>query len=179
MAELEAQPEALGEEAILSADGTVRRCLQPWGYQRSIAIVGEGEKGYLVCVPGAAWNKKSAQRRLPNGSLIKPLSLSVTGCDAADRINAIAEYSVHIWLGWLGAGFDASVSFAHAGSLEAAAREKFGLQNVEEPEPQADRLTALENKFVGLQDSIDKLLQLQSGGGFVSMPLRSRQLPPR
>lgn len=193
MAGPEPQPEPLGEEAIISQDGTVLEfnigCFSPPDcLSVAIGVLAETEKGFLACVPGSAWHKKTTNRKLPVGSLLKPLSLSVTGCDPSDRTVALEGSSVHVWLGWLGAGFDSYVSFSadlilevdfeekdtkaqclpFADSLEQAAMEKFGIGQKAGEDPNEDRITALEAKFDNIQASLEMLVQGQGGGGYVT-----------
>lgn len=68
-----------------------------------IIFVGHLEDRFLVCLPGSAWHKKTINRKLPAGTLVKATSVSVIACNEADRSLADEEVSLRVWLGYLNA----------------------------------------------------------------------------
>ena len=52
----------------------------------SIAIIAETSGRFLVALPVKAWDKVKAKRVLPQPVLERPVSASISGCTAEDRL---------------------------------------------------------------------------------------------
>lgn len=137
-----------------------------------VIVIGKGPSFFLVAVPGAAWDRKTNKRKLPNNFLQKPASFSIAGTLEDDRITAAEIFGVTTWFGWLGRTFESLISFEntqvaeirflekdsqtpclpHAEALAAVALEKFGIRPDEDVPGQPlhsgeERLQALEQKL--------------------------------
>ena len=140
-----------------------------------IAIVARDPvRGFLVCLPKLAWDRKANKRKLPAQSLIKPLHIVLAACgEDSDRLTASEGCQCSVWIAWLKPelvgiykfprGFKCQPPFCRPGdggkmlpfaeALLAVAREKFGILPSEEPGVGPDeRLAALEEKFSFLQE---------------------------
>ena len=173
----------------------------------AIIVIGHVGDRFLVAVPHAVWNRRADKRHLPPGALEKPISVSVAGCTAAAREVAVVEFTVRLWVGWLKKSLRTEIDFAEpaevqhrfvdedsqtpcfpfATALMDVAEEKFQFVSKagEEAKPDPDRLAALEERFSTLQDTLDRLLQMRSGGesGFVTasgapLAAHSKMSPP-
>ena len=174
----------------------------------AIIVIGHVGDRFLVAVPDAVWNMRADKRHLPPASLEKPISVSVAGCTAAAREVAVVEFTVRLWVGWLKKSLRTEIDFAEpaevqhrfvdedsqtpcfpfATALMDVAEEKFQFVSKagEEAKPaDPDRLAALEERFSTLQDTLDRLLQMRSGGesGFVTasgapLAAHSKMSPP-
>ena len=159
----------------------------------SVAIIaGVGAK-LLVAFPAEAWDKKVKDRKLPAGTLEKPLYVRVAGCAAEDRSLAVEDCFVNVWLGWLKSGFSQHISFdisASAASFDfvdretgepcyplaealvEAAVEKYNLTDLLQAPSSDARLAQLESRFVTLEAGLNELLASHRGspgeGGFVT-----------
>ena len=63
-----------------------------------VAVV---EDKLLVCVPGGAWSKKVASRKLPPQALARPVACSVVWCDEDTRSPGDTESNMRVWVGML------------------------------------------------------------------------------
>lgn len=157
-----------------------------------IAIVARDPvRGFLVCLPKLAWDRKANKRKLPAQSLIKPLHIVLAACgEDSDRLTASEGCQCSVWIAWLKPELVGSISFPgdssanhlfvdqeteekcfpFAEALLAVAREKFGILPSEEPGVGPDeRLAALEEKFSFLQGGLEELLALhKEGSGYVT-----------
>ena len=66
-----------------------------------VIFVGQVEERFLVCLPASVWHKKTANRKLPTGTLVKATAVSVTACSEVDRKLADEDSSIRVWLGYL------------------------------------------------------------------------------
>ena len=138
-----------------------------------------GLQKVLVAFPTAAWDKKSAKRKLPPQTLEKPLAISVGACFADSRSEAADSVHVNVWIGWLKRDLFPFINFEQsetatfrfvskereeecfplAAALAAVAEDKFSVP-VSVPPEEVDRLSALENQFAVLKTGLDELLQI-------------------
>ena len=151
------------------------------------------ERGVLVALPKAAWDKKASNRKLPQGAIVKPISIVCQISSADDRLQPLEGGLVGLWLGWLNPVLVESVRFGgdtlakfgfvdqdtadpcypFADSLVQAATERFQIRpGVQEENLSEKRLDALEEKFSTLQDGLEKLLAFhapkEEESGFVT-----------
>ena len=157
-------------------------------------LVAKKEGRYLVAVPAGVWHKKSAQRKLPGGALVRPIALEVGVCGETEEVPLEGAFC-KVWLAWLSPDLVDSLSgdfefsdiedaFVVSGSEEAclplpaslvqAAREKFDiplprptdlpLDEGMEVEDRDARMNRLEDQFNMLQTSLDTLLNKVGDG---------------
>lgn len=157
----------------------------------SIAIIACVGERFLVAIPGAAWNRKAAVRKLPVGSIEKPVSANVTGGLEENREEVDPDVSCQVWLGWLKKSLRSHVDFTgtkkstvdfvnkdtadlvwpYAEALVGVADERFKISSGGKAPVEDERLGDLEKKFETMQASLERLLELQenkAGSGFVS-----------
>lgn len=78
----------------------------------SIAIIAETTGRFLVALPVKAWDKVKAKRVLPQPVLERPVSASIAGCTAEDRLTpSEPTSSCMVWVGFLKKDFWSCVSF--------------------------------------------------------------------
>ena len=78
----------------------------------SIAVIAETTGRFLVALPVKAWDKVKAKRVLPQPVLERPVSASVAGCTAEDRLTpSEPTYSCVVWVGFFKRDFWSCVSF--------------------------------------------------------------------
>lgn len=92
------------------------------GPSTRIIFVGQLEDRVLVCLPGSAWHRKSANRKLPVGSFVKATQVSVAACLEADRSQVEEETSLRVWLGYLNSDL---VNATELGNLTIECSEDF------------------------------------------------------
>ena len=84
--------------------------------------MGQVEDRFLVCLPSTVWHKKTANRKLPAGTLVKATPVSVAACNEADRTLVDEETSFKVWLGYLDADL---VDVTELGDLTTECSEDF------------------------------------------------------
>lgn len=77
----------------------------------SIALIACVGAKVLVAFPGESWARKISDRKLPAGSIEKPLYLRVPGCLREDREQPAPNLFVNLWIGW--PGLETSLDFEH------------------------------------------------------------------
>lgn len=87
-----------------------------------VIFVGQVEDRFLVCLPSTVWHKKTANRKLPAGTLVKATPVSVAACNEADRTLVDEETSFKVWLGYLDADL---VDVTELGDLTTECSEDF------------------------------------------------------
>ena len=92
-----------------------------------VIFVGQVEDRFLVCLPSTVWHKKTANRKLPAGTLVKATPVSVAACNEADRTLVDEETSFKVWLGYLDADL---VDVTELGDLTTECSEDFHLQKL-------------------------------------------------
>lgn len=179
--------EALKGEALLSAEGIYHDytvgCLaegEVFSEVVAVIIIACVEDRFLVAVPGGAWHRKSASRKLPVGTLEKAVSASVAVA-AENRSEVNPDQSVLVWLGWIKKDYRVHLDYTndylptvqfvtrdteeqclpYAEALVGVADEKFGIVGTNQDPVQADRLSSLEKKFDAVQAALSKLLANQ------------------
>ena len=79
----------------------------------SCAVICIAELGgrLIVAVPGSAWSKKVAKRKLEKTTLGKAISIDVVACSVADLENPLPEVLIKAWVGVLSMHDEAKVDF--------------------------------------------------------------------
>ena len=85
------------------------------GSGETCAIICIAELGgrLIVAVPGSAWSKKVAKRKLEKTALGKAISIDVVGCSVADLESPLPEVLIKAWVGVLSMHDEARVDFSN------------------------------------------------------------------
>ena len=167
----------------------------------SIAVIAETTGRFLVALPVKAWDKVKAKRVLPQPVLERPVSASIAGCTAEDRLTpSEPTYSCVVWVGFFKRDFWSCVSFGSelqptldfedsdsgdpcypfAGGLVDLAVEK-GFITPPVGAGDSQRLQSLEERFSmlekGLQDLVSELHRDKGEGEFLTPGEETNPIP--
>ncbi len=153
--------------------GTIVSESEDGGPSVRVIFVGELQSKLLVCIPGAAWHRKTVHRSIPTKFFQKPAKVSVTASSEVDRKVVDDAVTLPVWLGFLSPELallveaststdEADVDFQdgrlpHAEALQQLAQDHFSFFSANEAAP----ISAEEAGGSGSQDLSSRMSQIE------------------
>ena len=119
-----------------------------------IIFITEFDGKTLVGIPKSAWHKKTAQRVLVAGWLIKATAIETSACLVEDRENVIPDVTMQLWVGFLKADVIPHVDFSQT---EFDAEYTFQVEGTEFCLPHAQALADAANEHFSFFSATDGL----------------------